>query len=55
MPNVLERASVTSVAELAESSGVRECLQWFTRERQWVHEQHTRVVRSQIPPKSAAH
>ncbi len=49
MPNLLERASVKSVAELAESPGVRECLQWFTRERQWINEQHTRVVRIPAP------
>ena len=49
MPNLLERASVKSVAELAESPGMRECLQWFTRERQWVNEQHTRVVRIPAP------
>jgi acetylornithine deacetylase/succinyl-diaminopimelate desuccinylase-like protein len=49
MPNLLERASVKSVAELAEGPGVRECLQWFTRERQWINEQHTRVVRIPAP------
>lgn len=49
MSNLLERARVKSVAELAESPGVRECLQWFTRERQWINEQHTRVVRIPAP------
>ena len=49
MPNLLERASVKSVAELAESTGVRECLQWFTRERLWINEQHTRLVRIPAP------
>jgi tripeptide aminopeptidase len=49
MPNPLERASVRSVGELAESRGVRECMQWFTRERQWINEQHTRLVRIPAP------
>ena len=49
MPNPLERASVRSVGELAESPGVRECMQWFTRERQWINEQHTRLVRIPAP------
>ncbi len=37
------------VAELAERPGVRECLQWFTREKQWVQEQHLQVCRIPAP------
>ncbi len=37
------------VAELAERPGVRECLQWFTREKQWIHEQHLQLCRIPAP------
>lgn len=49
MPTALDRAGANRVAELAEMSGVRECLQWFTREKQWINEQHLRVVRIPAP------
>lgn len=37
------------VGELAQRRGVRECLQWFTREKQWVNEQHLQVCRIPAP------
>jgi acetylornithine deacetylase/succinyl-diaminopimelate desuccinylase-like protein len=37
------------VAELAQASGVRECLQWVVRERQWINEQHLHVCRIPAP------
>ena len=49
MPNLLERAGVKSVGELAESPGVRECLQWFTGSSQWINEQHLQLCRIPAP------
>jgi tripeptide aminopeptidase len=40
---------VASIAELAQSSGVRECLQWVVREKQWINEQHLQVCRVAAP------
>lgn len=37
------------VAELVELAPVRECLQWFTREKQWVQEQHLEICRIPAP------
>ena len=37
------------VAELAQSRGVRECLQWFTRQKQWINEQHVQLCRIPAP------
>jgi len=49
MPTVLERDGAKSVASLAEMPGIRDCLQWFTREKQWINEQHLRLVRIPAP------
>lgn len=38
-----------SVAELAQAAGVRECLQFFHRERQWVTDQHLQLCRIAAP------
>ena len=38
-----------SVAELALTPGVRECLQWIVRERQWINEQHLALSRIPAP------
>lgn len=38
-----------SVAELANARGVRECLHWFTREKQWINEQHLALCRIPAP------
>jgi acetylornithine deacetylase/succinyl-diaminopimelate desuccinylase-like protein len=38
-----------SIAELAQARGVRECLQWFTREKQWINELHLAACRIAAP------
>src|SRR5438067_11986263 len=38
---------VSLVGDVARESGVREALQWFTREKQWINEQH--LERCRIP------
>ncbi|MEX2261903.1 MAG: M20/M25/M40 family metallo-hydrolase [Bryobacteraceae bacterium] len=40
---------VPSVTELAQSRGVRESLRWFTREKQWINEQHLQICRVPAP------
>src|SRR5262245_19490574 len=35
--------------ELAGHRGVRECLQWFTREKQWINEIHLQLCRIPAP------
>lgn len=40
---------VRLVSELASSSPVRECLQWFGREKQWINEQHLQLCRIPAP------
>ena len=37
------------VRELAEKRQVRECFQWFTREKQWINEQHLQLCRIPAP------
>lgn len=37
------------VGEVADLRGVRECLQWFTREKQWINETHLQVCRVPAP------
>src|SRR5271154_3288297 len=37
------------VAALAAERAVRECLQWFTREKQWINELHLQLVRVPAP------
>lgn len=37
------------LAELVQRPAVRECLQWFTREKQWIHEQHIQLCRIPAP------
>lgn len=37
------------VSELATTSPIRECLQWFAREKQWVNEQHLQICRIAAP------
>src|SRR5579872_6154167 len=39
----------THISELAESREVRECLQWFTREKQWINEIHLQLCRVPAP------
>jgi len=38
-----------SVGDLAASPGVREVLQWFTREKQWVNDIHLQLCRVAAP------
>jgi tripeptide aminopeptidase len=49
MERLLEQAGVKSIDELAESRGVRECLQFFTREKQWINEQQLQLCRIPAP------
>jgi tripeptide aminopeptidase len=35
--------------DLAEQRGVRDCLQWFTRERQWINDIHLQLCRVPAP------
>jgi len=37
------------LGEIVDHGGVRECLQWFTREKQWVNEAHLRLCRVPAP------
>src|SRR5229473_3851579 len=37
------------IGDLAQSTGVREALQWFTREKQWINEQHLELCRIPSP------
>ncbi|HVP47896.1 MAG TPA: M20/M25/M40 family metallo-hydrolase, partial [Bryobacteraceae bacterium] len=37
------------VADVAQMRGVRECLQWFTREKQWINEIHLEACRIPAP------
>jgi tripeptide aminopeptidase len=37
------------IGPLAESTGVRECLAFFTREKLWIHEQHVALCRIPAP------
>ena len=38
-----------NVGELTEQRGVRDCLQWFTREKQWINEAHLQLCRVPAP------
>jgi acetylornithine deacetylase/succinyl-diaminopimelate desuccinylase-like protein len=38
-----------NLSELAEHRGVRECLQWFTREKQWINEIQLQLCRIPAP------
>ena len=39
----------TTLSELADHPGVRECLQFFTREKQWISEVHVQLCRVPAP------
>jgi tripeptide aminopeptidase len=39
----------TPARELAGKQQVRECFQWFTREKQWINEQHLQLCRIPAP------
>src|SRR4051812_12502158 len=42
-------ATGVNLNEIVENRGVRECLQWFTRERQWINEIHLQLCRIPAP------
>ncbi len=42
-------AAGLNLSELAEQRGVRDCLQWFTREKQWINETHLQLCRVPSP------
>ena len=46
---LLGSAAASLIGDLARSSGVREALQWFTREKQWINEQHLELCRIPSP------
>src|SRR3954451_24490298 len=37
------------VSEIADHTAIRECLQWFTREKQWINEIHLQLCRIPAP------
>jgi len=49
MRSISERWLVKPVGEVAEEPGIRECLQWFTRQKRWIHERHLQVCRIPAP------
>lgn len=49
MVSAAELAEFGSIGELVQARGVRECLQWFTREKQWINEQHLQLCRIPAP------
>src|SRR4030088_1764818 len=49
MATNLAPAVVPIVGGVAQSSGVREALQWFTREKHWINEQHLELCRIPSP------
>ena len=45
----LTKTVKAAVSELAEAPGVRECLAWFAREKQWINERHLEFCRIPAP------
>ena len=45
-------ATGIDIGELAGEREVRECLQWFTREKQWINETHLQLCASPRPRSS---
>ncbi len=45
----LQLAGVPSVSELAQTRGIKDCLQFFARERRWIDEQHLLLCRIPAP------
>lgn len=43
------QANVPLIVELANSPAMRECGQWFVREKQWIHDQHLQLCRIAAP------
>jgi len=42
-------ADLVNLNQLADHRGVKECLQWFTREKQWINEKHLELCRIPAP------
>jgi acetylornithine deacetylase/succinyl-diaminopimelate desuccinylase-like protein len=42
-------ADAVNLNRLADHRGVKECLQWFTREKQWINERHLELCRVPAP------
>src|SRR5437762_10052658 len=49
MATNLAAGGVAAIGGIAQSNGVREALQWFTREKQWINEQHLELCRIPSP------
>lgn len=49
MPANLRSRLATRVSALADTPGVRDCLLWFTREKQWINERHIQLCRIPAP------
>lgn len=48
-PSLQRLPELPSVAELTQLQWIRDGLQWFSRERQWINEQHLQLVRVPAP------
>ena len=49
MATNLAPGGASLVGDVAQLTGVRESLQWFTREKQWINEQHLELCRIPSP------
>src|SRR3954453_14353260 len=49
MATNLAAGGVAAIGGIAQSNGVREALQFFTREKQWINEQHLELCRIPSP------
>lgn len=49
MATNLAAGAIAAIGDIAQSTGVREALQWFTREKQWINEQHLELCRIPSP------
>jgi len=49
MSRLLEQAGLSSVAELAECPGVRDCLNWFSAQKHWIDDKHAALCRIPAP------
>ena len=45
----IDRISAASVAELARTPEIRECLHWVQREKQWINDRHVQLCRIPAP------
>ncbi|MGD0047614.1 MAG: hypothetical protein ABSE42_11400 [Bryobacteraceae bacterium] len=42
-------SSRVDLNQLPDQGGVKECLQWFTHEKQWINEKHLELCRVPAP------